>query len=676
MFKKLVSNLPFNPSLLSQVSFYAKRVQQEESVRRMGFGLVALAMFIQMFAVIAPPEKSLAASANHIINGLRTRNDILAAWDRAGSDIPAIYGKFGLTRQDIANLPLNPNTVIRSNSGPDWWTIGRTSIGSRTDINYLYRLSEVALQTGPTTVYMRQLRAWDIRNPYNTYAAFTGKKADGTQFWILVDCGNYTQVGKYAPKEPKIEMRKTVLGNATNLKPGDSFTFRFEYRNMVPDSMAENVVIQDTFDLANYDITGPSNITLAGPNMRQGVGNLPYTTHYNVFDVTARLKNPFPGTNGKTCNVAKLVATNAPEVTAGPACVTVVTPCPYNAALPANDPNCKPPEEPCPYNPALPKSSPECKPPVKPCEFDPSVPAGDPKCKKPDVYCELVDTALDRTKREATFKTTVTSSNEKQTQILGYTYDFGDGTPAVTKESKLYTDTTKHIFAAGTFTTRVTIVYSSTGVNGRQQASCSSPITFDSDKPFGELKTVKNVTQNLEGDKAMNSVVKAGDVLEYTLTVTNTQTYDRGSYTAVDYIGDILDYATLDKDYLKTQGGTFDEKTSKVSFVLSAVPAKKDVSRTFRVTLKNPIPATNSPSSVSGTYDCKISNRFGNDIQMSVNCPTVKTIESLPNTGPGTSLLMGFTITTIVGYFFMRSRLMSKELAIIRSEYAPSGGSY
>ena len=52
MFKKLISNLPFNPSLIGQVSFYAKRLRKEESIRRAGFGFMALAMFIQLFAVI------------------------------------------------------------------------------------------------------------------------------------------------------------------------------------------------------------------------------------------------------------------------------------------------------------------------------------------------------------------------------------------------------------------------------------------------------------------------------------------------------------------------------------------------------------------------------------------------------------------------------------------------
>lgn len=656
MFKKLISNLPFNPSLVSQVSFYAKRVHEEASVRRMGFGLIALAMFIQMFAVIAPPEKSLAASDNHIINGLRTRTDILSAWDRKGSDIPSIYGKFGLTRADIEKLPLNPNTTIRSDSS-DWWTIGRNSLSNYGNVKDQYKVSEIALNTGPVTVYMRQLRAWDIVNKYNTYRAFTGKKADGTQFWILVDCGNYTQIGKYAPKKPTLDIRKSVVGTNTAMKPGDTFTYRIEYRNRTQDSLAENAMLHDAFDFSSFDIVNPTNLTLVDNRLRQGVGSLSYSSNYKVLDITVRLKNPFPNYGGKVCNTAKISSTNADDALSGPACVTVTTPCPYNPAIDINNPNCKPPV-----------------PPKNPCKYNPDVKEDDATCKPAVLYCSLVDTYLDKTKREATFKTTVTSTNEKLTQVHSYTYDFGDGSKAVTVDSKAYTNTTKHIYAAGAYTAKVTISGSITGVDGKQQVSCSSPIEFDGDKPFGEIKTVKNITQKLEGDKAVGAKVNAGDVLEYALVTSNTQDFERKNYVVVDYVGDILDYATVDTAFLKTQGGTFDEATKKISFTLASVAAKSDVSKLFRVTLKNPIPATNKPSSVSGTYDCKIANKYGNELTMNVSCPVIKGVENLPNTGPGTSLIIGFTITTIVGYFFARARLMSKELAIIRSEYAPTGG--
>jgi hypothetical protein len=638
MFKKLVSNLPFNPSLMSQVSFYTRRMQEEATIRRMGFGLIALAMFIQMFAVIAPPEKSLAASDNHIINGLKTKNDILAAWYRKGSDIPSIYGKFGLTKADIEKLPMTPNTtIVSSATGKDYWTIGRNSLTNYGNVKNQYKVSEIALNTGPTTVYMRDLKAWNIINAQNSYKAFTGKKADGTQFWILLDCGNYTQIGKYAPKTPQLEIRKSIVGGVTTLKAGDTFTFRIEYRNRIPDSLADNVIVQDQFDLANYDIVNTNGLLMINDRLRQGVGNLSYSSNFKILDIKVRLKNPFPGTTGKTCNVAKIVATNAVDAQSGPACVTVKTLCQINP----NDVSCKP---------AQPK-------PITP----------------PTLYCSITDTNLDKTKREATLKTTVTSTNEAITGIYGYNYEFGDRSKLVTQASTKFTDTIKHVYPVGDFTTKVTVVYGY-GANGKQEVSCTTPINFDEEKPFGEMKTVKNITQKLEGAAAVGKTVNAGDVLEYTLTTSNTQDFERKNHTVVDYVGDILDYAKIDESFLKEHGGTFDPTTKKVSFVVASLPASSDITSSFRVTLKNPIPATNTPSTVSGTFDCKISNKYGNELTLGVNCPAVKGLETLPNTGPGTSVIMGFTLTMIVGYFFARSRLIAKELAIIKADYTQAGG--
>ncbi len=145
MFKKLVSNLPFNPSLIGQVGFYMDRLRAEASVRKMGFVFIVLAMLVQMFAVIAPPEKSLAASSNHIINGVSSKTDIENAWNAPGSDIPAIYGRFGIEFSDIQSLSMYPNATIVSDSA-DWWTIGRNSLSGYSNVSQQYKNSELPIQ--------------------------------------------------------------------------------------------------------------------------------------------------------------------------------------------------------------------------------------------------------------------------------------------------------------------------------------------------------------------------------------------------------------------------------------------------------------------------------------------------------------------------------------------------
>ncbi|MFZ1323577.1 MAG: hypothetical protein WAQ57_00260 [Candidatus Saccharimonadales bacterium] len=647
MFRKLISNLPFNPSLLGQVSFYAKRIKAEESLRRLGFGFVALAMFIQMFAVIAPPEKSLAYSNDYIINGLRTRDDILRAWDGQTSDqhVAEIYGRFGLTREDIAALPLQPNVTLSSNAA-DYWTIGRTSLSAvskASSIKQQYKDSEVPINTGSTTVYLRQLRAWDIVNPVNTYRAFEGTK-NGRKFWILVDCGNLTQVSQPPLNKPALQLRKTIDGGPRSLKPGDQFSFRFEYRNPVQNSQpVDSAFIEDQLDLAKFDVvTTPSNASIQGNKLTIRIGSVPYTPDYKTAAVlTVRLKANL--NNGdKACNAATMKAANASSVTSGGnnLCVTVLSPCPLDSSLSAND----------------------------------------PKCKKPVLACSLTNSNIDRTTKTFTLKTVVTSSNQALTSIQSYVYDFGDGSQVITRKSGAFEDTITHVYKDGSFNATVVVNYRTGSDSGQTDGSvaCSEAIDSDKDQPLAREKSARNLTQNLDAAGTVKGKAKAGDTIEYSLITHNSFGYDRANVSVTDYIGDILDYATLDKAFLGQQGGTFNETAKTVNWQNQVVKANSDLVKVFRVQMKSPIPSTNQPSTMTTSYDCQLSNKFGNQLDIAVDCPVPKSAEyiteRLPNTGPGTSLLIGFAGTAVIAYFFARSRLLAQELELIRTDFAQTGG--
>lgn len=649
MFRKLISNLPFNPSLLGTVSFYAKRIKAEESLRRTGFGFVALAMFIQVFAVVAPPEKSLAFSNDYIINGLNTRDDILRAWDgqTADKNVAAIYSRFGLTREDIAALPLYPNTTIRSDRA-EYWTIGRTSLSAVSkagQIKQQYKDSEVPVSYGSGSVYLRQLRAWDIVNPYNSYRAFEGTK-DGKKFWILVDCGNFTQVGVPNLKEPALELRKTIDGGPRTLKPGEEFSFRFEYRNTVIDSQpVQNAVLHDEFDLDKFDIVSSTpaiSLIGNGKQIAMPLGQVTYTPHFKTaLVVRVRLKASLP--NGtKACNAAKLSASNAADAWSGGStlCITAITPCP----------------------------------------LDSSINSSDPSCVTPVVACVVTNSAVNRTTKEFTLRTRITSSNQRLTTIRSYVYDFGDGSNVQTKRSAAYEDTASHTYEDGTYEATVVINYSiGTGTTQSDgDVACSGPIESEPDKPLTQEKAARNLTQNLTPEATASGIVKAGDSVEYSLITRNSYGYDRSNVNVSDYIGDILDYADLDQAFLKQQGGTYDEESKAVTWAPQTVKAENELINAFRVKMKNPIPATNQPGVMTTAYDCVISNKFGNQLDIKVDCPLPKSSEyittTLPNTGPGTSLAIGFTATTIIGYFFARSRLMATELELIRTDFAQTGG--
>jgi hypothetical protein len=192
--------------------------------------------------------------------------------------------------------------------------------------------------------------------------------------------------------------------------------------------------------------------------------------------------------------------------------------------------------------------------------------------------------------------------------------------------------------------------------------------------PVGLSKTVSNITQNLKGNKALESAVRPGDVLEYSLLTTNGNDSEITEHEIIDYVGDILDYADIDEEFLATQSGQFDPTAKTVSWADQTLPASGDVTRSFRVVMKDPLPSTNSPSSLTTDFDCKISNQYGDEISLQVQCPFVKGVEQLPNTGPGEAVGAAFVISLISGYFFARSRLLAKEVSIIKKAHMPSAG--
>lgn len=672
MFRKLVTNLPFNPSLISQVSFYTSRIKAENSIRRIGFVFVAITLTVQTLVFISPPERSLAASSNHIINGIKTRDDILNAWDQAGSDIPAIYTTFGVTRDDIAALPQNPNATIKSDEA-DYWSIGRNSLQAYSGVDDEFKAAQLSIQyAGKDTetdaddlfVYQRQLKAWDIRNPSNSYKAFEGTLSDsGETYWIIVDCGNFTKIGKTvppapptpepptpvpptpptppAPPTPEFEITKSIKDKPEFVRPGDTITYNVAYRNTTRDSLAEDVRIEDDLDTSVFNAPDQSDgdaLSIVDGTLRYDQDQLGFQQKANTLTFEVTLKDQVPS-GTQVCNTARIVSSNATTATSNEVCVPVIVECPFDASI-SNSNN--------------------------------------PNCVAPVVACTAVDFAFNREQRRAGYKTTVSSSNPANTTVTSYTYDFGDGTVQTFEANPQdqFMNSRDHIYEPGAYDTTVTVRYRTTGQEEQddQSITCVASVDFEANKTLGQSKKVTNITQDTSSDDEGGAgTVRGGDVLEYTIITTNTQNYARSGVDIADYIGDILDYADLDTEHLATQGGTFDAETNKVHWNDLTFSPNSSTEHTFRVTIKDPIPATNSPSSLGTSFDCRISNEYGNEITMNVDCPLVKGLETLPNTGAGSSMLISVVVTTFVGYFFARSRLLAKEIDIVRSDYVGAG---
>ena len=185
-------------------------------------------------------------------------------------------------------------------------------------------------------------------------------------------------------------------------------------------------------------------------------------------------------------------------------------------------------------------------------------------------------------------------------------------------------------------------------------------------------KKATNITQNLSD--ANGTTANPNDTIVYTLTTANNGEIDIKDYHVNEGLGDVLDYA----DVVDLHGGTIDEYKN-VTWPKTTIKSKSSVENKITVKVKSEIPQTPASSSDSQHYNMMMTNVYGNVVEIKLPQNLTKTVElvtttQLPNTGPGTSLIIGFSLTMIIGYFFARSRLLAKEMDIVRLDFNSAGG--
>ena len=97
MFKKIISRLPYSPSMIHSLGFYAKRLRKEEATRKIGLILTALALIVQSFTVFSPPESANAADSSDLIyGGISSGQQLMAHYDANTNNIHDLYDHLGI----------------------------------------------------------------------------------------------------------------------------------------------------------------------------------------------------------------------------------------------------------------------------------------------------------------------------------------------------------------------------------------------------------------------------------------------------------------------------------------------------------------------------------------------------------------------------------------------------
>ena len=224
MFDKLLATLPYNPSMVHQLSFYSRRMREESSVRRTGMIMLVLAFLIQFFAVISPPQPTVADSNNDLING--GFKDAAGAFSACDSNIQN-YGDliryYGLQCEDFKTA----NTVNIHTDGVDKYdqhvySLGRLSYGT---VNTTTKEVTNQVETGAPgyqggKIYARLL---DSFYPVNKSISVlrVHNEASGRAYYVLFTCGNLATFGVPQPyvAPPKPTTTKPVTTTTVVVAP-------------------------------------------------------------------------------------------------------------------------------------------------------------------------------------------------------------------------------------------------------------------------------------------------------------------------------------------------------------------------------------------------------------------------------------------------------------------------
>lgn len=256
MFRKLVSNLSFSPALITQVSFYAHRLRQEEVTRRLTVVFVVLALIVQSLAVFSPPDSANASSEQDLIRGgVHSLDDLLTRYDKNTDDIKDIYSTIGVERSELAAAQFG-------------------AFNSKDSIYSISRYGQYSPEQGETSFsYKRSSGGSGVRfiSPLALSDTSASKKRNGTTYeaWI----GQSAKVGWFAIMKASASV--ATKGFPATVVPDSVTATSSIVKNIsalnVTQGQSANTVTAKPFDKISY--------TLSAQNTGHKTSQIPLTVN-------------------------------------------------------------------------------------------------------------------------------------------------------------------------------------------------------------------------------------------------------------------------------------------------------------------------------------------------------------------------------------------------------------
>ncbi|MGK2896773.1 MAG: hypothetical protein ACSLEY_04220 [Candidatus Saccharimonadales bacterium] len=612
MFRKIVSNLAFSPALVGQLSFYAKRLRREQVTRRLGLIFTAFALIVQSFAVFQPPEAANASSpADFVSGGVSSVDEFLKAYDNNGHDIKGLFNSLGITRAEIAAA--KSGTVGKD--GFYNWSMTSLYSNAQGQRAYTYYHADGSSKT----VYHRPMAlTQEGRAPY---PVFIGHSAKFGWFAIKMDCGNL--ITKKRPPEDKLP-----TASCSNLNPTlvDRTRVRFDAKADVPGGAK---IKSYTFVVRNA-----SGTAIHTKEFASGAESASYTYNQSkvgVYKVGVRVDTTVGVQRDADCSANFTIA--APPRTPVAVCsrlgviITNHTNIDMSGAVTTNGGAT-----------------------VSKYTFAVTDESGKTVATRSVATNELsteADAVTLKSPGKYTARLAVATSLGDKTDPQDCVKQFTVADPAVCAYNPALTP------------------------NHPDCQPCpSNPEIWIKDvecaPEFISTKTSNNISQ---GNVDASTVpAKASDRISYTINMENVGLTGK-KVSLTESLGDILQYAQV----IDMGGGTFNQATKELIWPEVEVAPKMKQTRTFVIRVLKTIPTTNTGTSDASSFDCHMTNTFGNSVDITIACPPEKVIveqavSELPTTGPGENMAFAVILFAVVVYFYARSRQLGKEVRLIRRD--------
>lgn len=188
MFRKLITNLSFSPSLIGEVALLAKRLKHEERLRLAGLIAVIVAVILNTVAVLYPPESANTASnADMIYGGVQSTDELLIKYDNNEANVKDIFDAFELKRSDIAQM--KPATIRTQHD--NFIVASRAAQASQADGQQQVVFTKESGGSG--TLYLSPAKLWDtsiqLHPAGSSHAALVGTSSSLGWFAIIKNSG-------------------------------------------------------------------------------------------------------------------------------------------------------------------------------------------------------------------------------------------------------------------------------------------------------------------------------------------------------------------------------------------------------------------------------------------------------------------------------------------------------